>query len=309
MKNVLTVPRLFTLVFVGSLLGCAHNVNVTPSTPPVEVRNHTPSQFPYSSLSVPASMLYPASTPEQLRELWQDPAHRFVLEVEVRSPRIVTGVDITVNNVTHPMSLSPPGLWLYESPDECQPVYWYRFTVHYENFSQPFALNFPPPAFPPFDPVFVTGFGDVIWVEVPTFHIAGIGGDYHWPPSTHVQPTQFWQPSFPLWFLLPSMDERTFILQNLRSAAVEVSIGLDNAPEFELLDGFPPTSFDLQCGESFRFRIGWNGQTNTASGTLTMSAISTVHSPPPVPVPVPVPVRPIFSMSRSLDLLGTYLPH
>jgi hypothetical protein len=232
------------LVLINLLVGCT-----------VKLADHTPQEFPWQEARDrlnPDEVLYSVSTPQQIADLGENPAHRFILEVKPKNVSDIRAY-ITVNGVEHPMQGSGGGLWTYESTNECQASYSYNYRVRYKaglygqrtstlGSATPFSTA-------------VTNFGDAIWYEP--------GG----APTTNEGSVYFVAPGQPG---SVGITEVTIVVQNLRNTAiVPYSIGFADLPgypdnaQFEVIN-VPVLPVQLNCGDSIRFQVKWNPPSSTA---------------------------------------------
>lgn len=256
-----TVSAFWSLTTVAAIGACG-----------VDLRNQTPPEFPYQASHVPSqsNVLYPGSTPAELTQLMRNPAHRFLLEVRENNVRNVQAF-VTVEGTERPMT--PPaggtnGLWTYEQVPTCSTQYTYHFRVSYRvtinNQSQELGSASSPLR------VSVRGGGDVIWFEP--------GGSVRVSASPGNAAISFVE-GFP--------TSKTIVIQNLRTSRTMVygiqltsvtpanSFQLQGVPAAAAGPPPPPAqALWLNCGQTLRFSIQWNGQ-------LGASAMLSIHAAEP----------------------------
>ena len=219
---------LIVLVSIMVLQGCS-----------LSLKNHTPAEFPYVGYrDTPASTLY-INTYVKLESLSYYPAHRFLLEVK---PKNVTNIRayVVLDGVQHLMDGSGSGLWTYESPNQCQNQYSYRYFVRYR---AGLYGNKVKTLGSPEEPLIV--------------NVSAAGQESWFVPGESVRTGDGTITLYPY-------DAKDIVIQNLAPYPVRIiQLWFYNRPgelndnnKFELLS-LPTLPFDLSCGESITVRVHW----------------------------------------------------
>ena len=234
MRNHSRVATAFFLIAATGLLSACT----------VEIANRTPTNFPWTQAEVPprSGLFYPESTSEQLGEMVLNPMHRFALEVK---PKNVSNISafITVNGTEYPMTqyrgTSGKGLWVFQSPNECQASYRYYYRVRYKAGSSGWKSETLGSQSEPLTAT-VVGSGSLIW------WIVGVA-----PPLGNGT------------VRIGESESRPLHFQNLANGRLRIdSLGFDaqdpDVEDFELV-GRPTTPFAMTCGQGMKFDVKYGG--------------------------------------------------
>jgi len=214
----------------------------------VHLKNQTPDSFTYTSDDLPAAeaMLYPGSTPGQLRAFMTSPAHRFLLEAQPYGGASNVRPLVVVDGVEHAMTgyggSGGGGLFAYEATPQCtRERYDYRFIVRYragwfgERSETLGSAGMPLPAV-------IDGHGQLVWFV------------------TGSQPKHA---NGSIKVLNGTNNNETVVrVQNLSDTPTRITLigwvfGEADAPKFQLLN-LPAYPHELACGQSLEFTVKWN---------------------------------------------------
>lgn len=240
MNRTCTSIIMITILFCASTTACS-----------LQSQNLSPSEFPWVNSTVPHpdDLYFGHKTHDELLELSQLPARRFLLETKRKNVKDVSAY-VIINGKQHQMRLydetAGDGLWTYDSPDICQSSYEYFFRLKfkYRYFYSLYGWQSYTRGSPA-EPFVVT-----------TSH----NGKFVW-----------YYPGGPIYYSnglvrLSEQDrERRLYLQNLATTRIRVDlIGLSatdrDFSDFKTFDRSESMPAILECGESMNFGIRYVGQ-------------------------------------------------
>lgn len=229
----------------------------------VHLKNQTPDSFTYTNDDLPAAeaVLYPGSTPDQLRTLIGSPAHRFLLEAQPYGGASNVRPLVVVDGVEHAMARyggSGGGLFFYESTPQCiRDRYDYRFIVRYRAGwfgERSVTLG---SADTPF-PAVIDGHRQLVW-SVTGSQPKHANGSIKVVNGTN-------------------NNETVVRVQNLSDTPTRITLigwvlGEADAPKFQLLN-LPAYPHELTCGQSLEFSVKWNPVGNDLDDLARLGIVS-----------------------------------